>query len=89
MVRPSSIPSMAVTSNLTMPQFDETNLSSGIKSKLRISLKSRAEEEIVRDAERKKAILQLFEDAMPSSSASGFSLARLKGIFLFNIILVM
>lgn len=71
--------SIASTSNLPINHFDETNLSGGIKSRLRISLKSRAEEEIVKDAERKKAILQLFQDSIPISSG-GFSLARLKGI---------
>ena len=84
MVRPASMAFTAITSNSPMNHFNESSLSSSIKSKLRISLKSRAEEEIVRDAERKKAILQLFEDALPSSSASGFSLSRLKGTFSFS-----
>lgn len=78
MVTHSSL-SVASSSNLFVDHFDETNLGGSVKSKLRISLKSRAEEEIVRDAERKKAILQLFEDSLPSSSSQGYSLAHLKG----------
>lgn len=80
-----SAPSVVDPSNLPVNHFDETSLVGGIKTRLRISLKSRAEEEIVRDAERKKAILQLFEDSIPSSSNLGFSISRLKGLRNLNL----
>lgn len=50
------------------PEFTE--------SRLRISLRSRAEEEIVRDANRKREIMQLCESV--SGPFFGFSLIRLK-----------
>lgn len=78
--------SMASTPNLTtMNLLEESNFACGVKSRLRISLKSRAEEEIVKDAERKKAILQLFEYSIPSSSNVGYSLTRLKGLRNLNL----
>ncbi|XP_034948212.1 dynein regulatory complex subunit 6 [Chelonus insularis] len=53
---------------------------SGIK--LRIRLGSRAEEEIVRDANRKREVLEMCEDTSPLDVdiASGFSLTRLRGL---------
>ncbi|CAK9802363.1 Leucine-rich repeat-containing protein 29 [Anthophora quadrimaculata] len=54
------------------PEFTE--------SRLKISLRSRAEEEIVRDADRKREIMNLCENVSikPSNTFSGFSLLRLK-----------
>ncbi|XP_076752283.1 F-box and leucine-rich repeat protein 13 isoform X2 [Xylocopa sonorina] len=53
------------------PEFTE--------SRLRISLRSKAEEEIVRDADRKREIMHLCENvSKPLSTFSGFSLIRLK-----------
>lgn len=53
------------------PEFTE--------SRLRISLRSKAEEEIVRDADRKREIMQLCENvSKPLNSFSGYSLIRLK-----------
>uniref|UniRef100_A0A1B6KZ31 F-box domain-containing protein n=1 Tax=Graphocephala atropunctata TaxID=36148 RepID=A0A1B6KZ31_9HEMI len=45
-----------------------------------ISLRSRAEEEIVRDAYRKKAVQQMCEAQLTQGSSVGYSLARLKGL---------
>lgn len=45
----------------------------------KISLRSRAEEEIVKDARRKKAVLQLCKDDSLSGRQTGYSLSRLKG----------
>ncbi|CAL7943107.1 unnamed protein product [Xylocopa violacea] len=53
------------------PEFTE--------SRLRISLRSKAEEEIVRDADRKREVMHLCENVSePLSTFSGFSLIRLK-----------
>ncbi|XP_043786799.1 F-box/LRR-repeat protein 2-like isoform X2 [Apis laboriosa] len=53
------------------PEFTE--------SRLRISLRSKAEEEIVRDADRKREIMHLCENVFqPLNPFSGFSLIRLK-----------
>lgn len=53
------------------PEFTE--------SRLRISLRSKAEEEIVRDADRKREIMKLCENvSKPLNSFSGYSLIRLK-----------
>lgn len=46
---------------------------------LHISLRSKAEEEIVRDAYRKKAVQKMCETQLSESSRIGYSLARLKG----------
>jgi hypothetical protein len=46
----------------------------------RISLRSRAEQDIVNDAKRKKVILQMCEDQDTEEVENGFSLARLKGM---------
>ncbi|KAK3919058.1 Dynein regulatory complex subunit 6 [Frankliniella fusca] len=75
---------MDVTSTLNFIPED-SNFIGGVKPRLRISLKSRAEEEIVKDAERKKAILQRFEFPTPSCSNAGYSLARLKGLRTLNL----
>ncbi|CAL7943106.1 unnamed protein product [Xylocopa violacea] len=49
------------------------------ESRLRISLRSKAEEEIVRDADRKREVMHLCENVSePLSTFSGFSLIRLK-----------
>lgn len=45
----------------------------------KISLRSRAEQDIVNDAKRKKVILQMCEDQDAEEVENGFSLARLKG----------
>uniref|UniRef100_A0A1B6GGS5 F-box domain-containing protein n=1 Tax=Cuerna arida TaxID=1464854 RepID=A0A1B6GGS5_9HEMI len=45
-----------------------------------ISLRSRAEEEIVRDAYRKKVVQQMCEAQLTEGSSVGYSLARLKGL---------
>jgi F-box/leucine-rich repeat protein 9 len=45
----------------------------------RISLRSKAEQDIVNDAKRKKVVLQMCEDQDTEEVESGFSLVRLKG----------
>jgi len=47
----------------------------------KISLRSRAEQDIVNDAKRKKVILQMCEDQDTEEVENGFSLARLKGMW--------
>lgn len=47
----------------------------------KISLRSRAEQDIVNDAKRKKVILQMCEDQDTEEEENGFSLARLKGMW--------
>ncbi|GFG36551.1 hypothetical protein Cfor_06173 [Coptotermes formosanus] len=51
----------------------------------RISLRSRAEQDIVNDAKRKKVILQMCEDQDTEEIENGFSLARLKGLQELNL----
>lgn len=46
----------------------------------KISLRSRAEQDIVNDAKRKKVILQMCEEQDTEEVENGFSLARLKGL---------
>ena len=56
------------------PEFTESN-------RLRISLRSRAEEEIVRDANRKREVMKICENVVKPvdfNTFSGFSLIRLK-----------
>jgi F-box/leucine-rich repeat protein 9 len=45
----------------------------------RISLRSRAEQDIVNDAKRKEVVLQMCEDQNTEQIADGFSLVRLRG----------
>jgi len=47
----------------------------------KISLRSRAEQDIVNDAKRKKVILQMCEEQDSEEVENGFSLARLKGMW--------
>jgi F-box/leucine-rich repeat protein 9 len=47
----------------------------------RISLRSRAEQDIVNDAKRKKVVLQMCEDQDTEEVETGFSLVRLKGMW--------
>jgi len=47
----------------------------------KISLRSRAEQDIVNDAKRKKVILQMCEEQDTEEVENGFSLARLKGMW--------
>jgi F-box/leucine-rich repeat protein 9 len=51
----------------------------------RISLRSRAEQDIVNDAKRKEVILQMCEDQKTEEIADGFSLVRLRGMQSVNI----
>jgi F-box/leucine-rich repeat protein 9 len=51
----------------------------------RISLRSRAEQDIVNDAKRKKAVLQMCEDQNTEEIENGFSLIRLRGMQSVNI----
>jgi F-box/leucine-rich repeat protein 9 len=46
----------------------------------RISLRSKAEQDIVNDAKRKEAVLQMCEDQDAEEVETGFSLVRLKGM---------
>ncbi|XP_033610379.1 F-box/LRR-repeat protein 2 isoform X2 [Cryptotermes secundus] len=46
----------------------------------RISLRSRAEQDIVNDAKRKEAVLQMCEDQNTEEIENGFSLVRLRGL---------
>ncbi|XP_015591019.1 F-box/LRR-repeat protein 4 isoform X2 [Cephus cinctus] len=58
------------------------------RSNLRISLRSRAEEEIVRDAKRKNEVMQMCGDLITSlddEHCSGFSLTRLRGLTELNL----
>jgi len=47
----------------------------------KISLRTRAEQDIVNDAKRKKVVLQMCEDQDTEEVENGFSLARLKGVW--------
>jgi F-box/leucine-rich repeat protein 9 len=51
----------------------------------RISLRSRAEQDIVNDAKRKEAVLQMCADQNTEQIADGFSLVRLRGMQSVNI----
>jgi hypothetical protein len=51
----------------------------------RISLRSRAEQDIVNDAKRKEVVLQMCEDQNTEQIADGFSLVRLRGMQSVNI----
>lgn len=54
-----------------------------VGSKLRIRLGSRAEEDIVRDANRKREVMEMCEDSVTpidNEIPPGFSLIRLRGI---------
>jgi F-box and leucine-rich repeat protein 9 len=46
----------------------------------KISLRSKAEEEIVNDAKRKKAMQEMCEQNLLASETSGYSIARLRGL---------
>lgn len=52
---------------------------------LKISLRSKAEEEIVRDAERKKALLAVYELNLDESKISGVPIKNLKGLRKLNL----
>lgn len=53
---------------------------------MKISLRSRAEEEIIADANRKRALLATIENAnLTITQNSGYSLLRLKGLRLLNL----
>ncbi|XP_017891937.1 dynein regulatory complex subunit 6-like isoform X2 [Ceratina calcarata] len=66
---------------LKISQCDEVSDAGLTESRLRISLRSKAEEEIVRDADRKREIMRLCENvSKPLNTFSGFSLIRLKGL---------
>ncbi|KDR09426.1 F-box/LRR-repeat protein 14-like [Zootermopsis nevadensis] len=59
------------TSNDGMPHSDRLH---------RISLRSKAEQDIVNDAKRKKVVLQMCEDQDTEEVENGFSIVRLKGL---------
>ncbi|XP_033316450.1 F-box/LRR-repeat protein 4 isoform X2 [Bombus bifarius] len=64
---------------LNISHCDEVSDAGLTESRLRISLRSKAEEEIVRDADRKREIMKLCENvSKPLNSFSGYSLIRLK-----------
>lgn len=55
------------------------------RNRVQISLGSRAEDEIVRDAKRKKVMLQMCESNFTDDDWSGFSLKRLTGLRVLKI----
>lgn len=61
----------------------QDNVSEG--GSLKISLRSKAEEEIVRDAERKKAMLAVYELNLDESKINGVPIKNLKGLRKLNL----
>lgn len=68
-----------------MEEIRDVGPSNGERRPFKISLRSKAEEEIVNDAKRKKMMLEMYEHKGPITDFSGYSVNALRGLRVLNL----